>query len=44
MIFGAGFIREKIFGIPDNFSQGIPDNPGNLPPISPVPPTSEFVL
>jgi hypothetical protein len=43
-VLGAGVIREKIFGIPDNFSQGIPDDPANLFPVSPVPPTFELIL
>jgi hypothetical protein len=43
-VFGAGFIREKIFGIPDNFSQGIPDDSANLLPVSPVPPIFEPIL
>jgi hypothetical protein len=35
-VLGAGGIREKIFGIHDNFSQGIPDDPANLVPVFPV--------
>jgi hypothetical protein len=37
-------IRGKIFGIPDNFSQGIPDDPANLCPVSPDPSTFELIL
>jgi len=44
LVLGADFIRGKIFGIPDNFSQGIPDDPVNLFPVSPVPPTFELML
>jgi hypothetical protein len=45
LVLGAGFfIRGKIIGIPDNFSQGIPGDPANFCPVFPIPPTFELFL
>jgi hypothetical protein len=43
-VLGAGVIRENIFGIPNNFSQGIPDDPANLFLVFPAPPSSAGIL
>ena len=43
-VIGAGVLREKIFGIPNNLSQGIPDDSANLSLVSQVPPTFALML
>jgi hypothetical protein len=44
LALGTSVIREKKFGTTDNFSQGIPDDPARLFPVSPAPPTFEYNL